>query len=413
MKSKLKKYSLIVISALFAIITLSAFDLEKGNDVVKDNFLFADKQLRFALQEVTNKLSELKKTPNDLVAPRNIQPDGSLRLIPAKDWCSGFFAGELWYMYEYTKDNYWKQKAEEYTALLEPVKSFKGTHDLGFMMYCSFGNGYKLTASHKYKQVIIESAKSLSSRFNPKVGCIRSWDRTEPKWLFPVIIDNMMNLEMLFEATKMTGDSSYYKIAVTHANTTMKNHFRKDYSSFHMVDYDPQTGVIRKKNTVQGYNDASAWARGQGWGLYGYTMCYRETGNKKYLAQAQHIAKFILTNPALPKDLIPYWDYNDPKIPSTSRDVSAAALVASALYELSTYCDKSLGYKEKADEILKNITKYYRVPYKGMHGFLTHSSTGHRPEGTEINVPIVYADYYFLEALIRKNKLENHLNPVK
>lgn len=413
MKRIFKKHKLIISSALFITISLNVFGIDKGTNIVNDNFENADKQLRFALQEINNKRSELKKAPNELVAPRNIQPNGSLRLVPAKDWCSGFFAGELWYLYEYTKDNYWKQKADEYTSLLEPVKSYKGTHDLGFIINCSAGNGYRLTSSPRYKEIIIESAKSLSSRFNPRVGCIRSWDCSEPKWLHPVIIDNMMNLEMLFEATKLSGDSSYYKIAVSHANTTMKNHFRKDYSSFHVIDNDPYTGLVRKKNTAQGYSDSSAWARGQAWGLYGYTMCYRETGDKKYLTHAQNIAKFIFTNPNLPADMIPYWDYNDPAIPSTPRDVSAAAVMASALYELSTYSDQSLGYKEKADVIVESIANHYRVPFKEMHGFLTYSSTGHKPAGTEINVPIVYADYYFLEALTRKNKLANNLNPLK
>ena len=276
----------------------------------------------------------------------------------------------------------------------------------GFMLYCSYGNGYRMEQSDKYKQVLLEGANSLASRFNPVVGCIRSWDHNGDKWQYPVIIDNMMNLEFLFWATKASGDSTFYKIAVTHADNTMKYHFRKDYSSYHVIDYDTITGNVRNKHTHQGYAHESAWARGQAWGLYGYTMCFRETGDRRYLNQAEQIASFIFHHPNLPSDLIPYWDYNDPETPASPRDVSAATITASALYELSAYSDKGGQYKKWADTIMENLTESYRVPLNQMHGFLLHSSTGHKPAGTEIDVPIVYADYYFLEALLRKKNLE-------
>ena len=260
---------------------------ERAGDLVSQDFAFADQQLRYALTETENVRISLGKTPEELPSPRNIQSDGSLRLVRARDWCSGFFPGELWYMYEYTKDDFWKKKAEFQTELLEPLKSYKGTHDLGFMLYCSYGNGYRMEQSDKYKQVLLEGANSLASRFNPVVGCIRSWDHNGDKWQYPVIIDNMMNLEFLFWATKASGDSTFYKIAVTHADNTMKNHFRKDYSSYHVIDYDTITGNVRNKHTHQGYAHESAWARGQAWGLYGYTMCFRETGDRRYLNQAE------------------------------------------------------------------------------------------------------------------------------
>lgn len=387
------------------VIVISCAKKETG-DLVSRDFSFAEKQLRYALTEVEIVQNLLGKTPEELPSPRNIQPDGSLRLVRARDWCSGFFPGELWYMYEYTKDNFWKEKAKFQTELLESLKSYKGTHDLGFMLYCSYGNGYRLDPSDKYKQVLLEGANSLISRFNPVVGCIRSWDHNGDKWLYPVIIDNMMNLEYLFWATKVLGDSTYYKIAVTHADNTMRNHFRKDFSSYHVIDYDTISGSVRNKHTHQGYTHESAWARGQAWGLYGYTMCYRETGDKKYLEQAEHIVSFIFNHPNMPSDLIPYWDYNDPEIPASPRDVSAAAIAASALYELSIFSEKGNLYKEYADIILKNLTESYMVPLNQMHGFLLQSSTGHKPGGTEIEVPIVYADYYFLEVLIRKKNLQ-------
>ena len=250
------------------------------------------------------------------------------------------------------------------------------------------------------KSVIIEAAKTLSTRFNPKVGAIRSWDHNSDKWDYPVIIDNMLNLELLFEATKLKGDSIYHQIAVKHANTTLKNHFRADNSSFHVVDYDPENGEIIQKTTAQGYADESAWARGQAWGLYGYTLCYRYTKNPIYLAQANKIADYILNHPNLPKDKVPYWDYNDPKIPDAPKDASAAAITASALFELATYANNK-SYTKSANQILNSLSNSYQAPANQNAGFILVHSTGHKPANSEIDVPINYADYYYLEALLR------------
>ena len=380
----------------------------KETDVVKDSFDFAGQQLKYAFTQIDSAKAsmpeeQLKRKP---VSPRTIEDNGALRLVASRDWTSGFFPGELWYMYEYTQDDFWKKQAQAFTANIEDQKTNGGTHDMGFKMYCSFGNGYRLTNDANYKDILLESAATLITRYKPTIGCIRSWDHSRDKWQCPVIIDNMMNLEFLFWATKASGDSTFYKIAVTHADNTMKYHFRKDYSSYHVIDYDTITGNVRNKHTHQGYAHESAWARGQAWGLYGYTMCFRETGDRRYLNQAEQIASFIFHHPNLPSDLIPYWDYNDPEIPASPRDVSAATITASALYELSAYSDKGGQYKKWADTIMENLTESYRVPLNQMHGFLLHSSTGHKPAGTEIDVPIVYADYYFLEALLRKKNLE-------
>jgi unsaturated chondroitin disaccharide hydrolase len=359
------------------------------------------KEFKYAEQQTTYMLEALKTadTSKGMVSPRTFE-NGKLKLVNSKDWTSGFFSGILWFLYDYTKDEKWLKQARVFTAKIANEQYNKTTHDLGFMIYCSFGNGYKLTKDENYKKVIIQAAKSLSTRFNAKAGVIRSWDHNKDKWKYPVIIDNMMNLELLFEATKLTGDSSFYKIAVSHANHTMINHFRPNFSSYHVVDYDPETGEVIQKNTAQGYSDASAWARGQAWGLYGYTMCYRETGDKRYLVQAQNIAKFIFNNPTLPKDLIPYWDYDDPAIPNTQRDASAAAITASALYELATY-SKGNDYKEKANTILSNLSELYKAPLNSNGDFILLHSTGHKPAKSEIDVPINYADYYYLEALLR------------
>lgn len=380
-----------------------------STDVVKDNFEFASQQLKYAFTEIDSVKASFtdEQKERQLFAPRNIQPDGSLRLVASRDWCSGFFPGELWYMYEYTKDNYWKQKAEEFTAPVEREKTNAGTHDMGFKVYCSFGNGYRLTGNKEYKEIMLQSAATLITRYKENVGCIRSWDHNRDKWQCPVIIDNMMNLELLYWAFKESGDSVYYNIAVNHARTTMKNHFREDYSSYHVVDYDTITGAVLHKHTHQGYAHESAWSRGQAWGLYGYTMCYRETRLPEFLKQAEKIAGFIFSNKTLPEDLIPYWDYNAPRIPDEPRDVSAAAVTACALYELSTYVsDMSVQYKVWTDTILDNLTKSYRARLRGDRGFLLLHSVGSGNHDSEMDVPIIYADYYFLEALLKKAKLE-------
>jgi len=364
-------------------------------------FSDAERQTKLLLQEII----KAKSANAELVSPRTLDK-GELKLVASRDWTSGFFPGELWFLYEYTGNKEWKQQAENFTANIEREKTNGGTHDMGFKVYCSFGTGFRLTNNQHYKEVIIQSAKTLSTRFRPITGTIRSWDHSGDKWAYPVIIDNMMNLELLFAATQLTGDSSFYKIAVSHATTTMKNHFRPDFSSYHVVGYDTLTGNVVKKSTHQGYADESAWSRGQVWGLYGYTMCYRFTKDKKYLEQAEKIATFILNHPNMPKDLVPYWDFNAPNIPNEERDASAAAALASGLYELSTYSKNGKLYKDKANKILESLTNNYRSPIGENKGFILLHSTGSRPSSSEVDVPLNYADYYYLEALLRSKKLK-------
>lgn len=366
----------------------------------------ADEQMRYALKCA----AEARKTAKgDRIAPRTVDKDGNMVLVGPKDWCSGFFAGNLWQMYQYEHTQFWRENAVSNTWLTESAKWHRGTHDLGFMIGDSFGKAYQLTGEQSYRDVMIQAARTLITRFSPKVGCIRSWDHNAKVWKYPVIIDNMMNLEMLFETTKLTGDSTFYKIAVSHANTTMKHHFRDDYSSFHVVDYDPETGAVRMRVTHQGYSDDSFWSRGQGWALYGYTMCYRYTHDKRYLAQAQGVAKFLLSLKNMPEDGIFYWDMKDPSIPNVPRDASAAALVASALYELQGYvdADQAKTYKAFADKIVDSLIDHYQAPVGTTQGFLLLHSTGHKPGNSEIDVPLNYADYYYLEALRRKAQLDN------
>lgn len=365
-----------------------------GQINVQKEFEFAAKQYQEMLASHTN-ITQF---------PQSTKPDGSPNDRTSDWWCSGFFGGSLWYIYEFTKDPKWEESADRWTMALDKEQYNTGTHDLGFMLYCSFGNGFRLTQNETYKNILLNGAKSLATRFDPKVGVIKSWNIFQEKYNYPVIIDNMMNLEFLFWAAKVSGNKDFYNICVTHADNTLKNHFRSDYSSYHVVCYGPDGDVLAKK-THQGAADESAWARGQAWGLYGYTVMYRETRDKKYLTQAQKIALFILNNPNLPADKVPYWDYSKP---GEERDASAAAITASALLELCQYSDKKQKtfFIAMATKILESLSSpTYKAKLGENNHFILMHSTGHKPGKSEIDVPLVYADYYYLEALLRYNKV--------
>lgn len=339
--------------------------------------------------------------------PRTFE-DGIVKMVNYKDWTSGFFPGSLWLMYELTSNGEFKTSAKHYTALIDSAQYRKNTHDLGFMINCSFGNGYRLTADSSYRKVMLNGAKTLMTRYNPNIGLIRSWDFNKDIWQYPVIIDNMMNLEFLFWASKESGDESIKAACISHADKTLENHYRADNSCFHVVDYDTVSFLPRHKQTHQGFNDESAWVRGQAWGLYGYTLMYRETGNKTYLDMAQKVAAYILDHPNMPDDKIPFWDFNAPNIPDEPRDASAAAIIASALLELSTYLPENSTYFNTAETILKNLSSEKYLAAKGENGlFVLKHSTGNWPKNSEIDTPLNYADYYFIEGLIRYKKLKN------
>jgi rhamnogalacturonyl hydrolase YesR len=388
-----------IIAASF-VLALGSLSAQKAS--LPAIFKNAEKQTAVLLKEVAS----VKGAGSNLVSPRTVE-NNALKMVASSDWTSGFFPGILWYLYEYTGDKKWRAEAEKFTTAMEKEKTNGGTHDMGFKIYCSFGNGYRLTNNPQYKAVIIQAAKTLSTRFNETAGVIKSWDNRK-EWKYPVIVDNMMNLELLFTATRFTGDSSFYRIAVSHAHTTLKNHFRADNSSFHVLDYDTVTGKVVAKATHQGFSDGSAWARGQAWGLYGYTMSYRETRDTQFLAQAERIARFILDHPRLPKDGVPYWDYDAANISTEPRDASAAAITASALFELSTYTKgkNAKEYRAWAQKILNSLTANYRSRVGENKGFLLVHSTGHKPAKSEVDVPIAYADYYYLEALLRSRRLK-------
>lgn len=375
-----------------------------------ENIKFAGAQLDLAIDTI-----EASGRP---LNPVTLDKDGSVYYCGYSDWRSGFFPGSIWYLSELTNDSKYIPLARKYTEAIRKAEDLTWHHDIGFIINCSFGNGLRLTGDTAYSNAMVQAARSLSTRFRPQAGIIQSWDvdrgwQSERGWECPVIIDNMMNLELLFEATKLSNDSSFYHIAVSHADRTLKEQFRPDGSCYHVIDYSLTDGSVRHRHTAQGYSHESAWSRGQAWAIYGFIVCYRETGEEKYLDQAIKTVRFMKSHPRMPQDLIPYWDMDAPNIPDEPRDASSASCMASALYELST-CqipDAAL-YKEYADSIMTSLSSHaYRAPLGSNGRFLLMHNVGSIPHDSEIDVPLNYADYYYLEALKRKKEIEqNSLN---
>ena len=363
-----------------------------------------ERGLQTAVEQSLIMAKELE--PQDSLLPRTYE-NGKLKTVKYHSWISGFFPGVLWQLYEYNQDEQFRKYAELFTSRVEPAKKMTSTHDLGFMLYCSFGQGYRLTGNKQYVEVIKEGTHSLLTRWNPHLKVMQSWGKNE-RWQFPVIIDNMMNLEMLCFMTRETSDQMYMDIAKTHANTTIENHFREDYSTYHVVSYDTITGQPHAKHTAQGDAHESSWSRGQSWGLYGYTMMYRETGDPAYLKQAIAIANFLVNHPRLPEDKIPYWDYDAPEIPNAERDASAGAIMASALIELSQLdkSESSSKWLDIAEKQLRSLSSpAYMAGIGEQGGFIIKHGVGHLRAGGEVDVPLSYGDYYYIEALLRYKKL--------
>lgn len=398
------KKHLIILTAAAMLLLVGCAKSNNGSQAEED---YAANAVEVAKQQLGFQV-KLIEDSGRFINPRTVV-DGTVQYVPADDWTSGFFPGTMFYMYDLTGNKKWLDYGVKYTETLDSIKFLKWHHDVGFMIYCSYGNALRVTNNEAYKDVIIEAAKSLSTRFRPVPGVIQSWDEDRGwqgtrGWECPVIIDNMMNLEMLFEATKYSGDSTFHKIAVSHADVTLANHFRPDWSSYHVIDYDKTTdGHVRNKHTAQGYAHESAWARGQAWAIYGFTVCYRYTKDQRYLDLVDNVYKYVFNHKNLPADMVPYWDFDAPNIPNEPRDASAAAIIASALYEAAEYGHPE--YRETADKIMKSLSSPSFLALVGTNGnFALMHSTGSIPHGHEIDVPLNYADYYYLEALTRKQK---------
>ena len=414
-------------------------------DIIKENVEHAEKQLAYLIS--ASEEGDTLRIPSTFKA-------GAIEFVPTDDWVSGFFAGTLWYMYELTGNEIYAEQAQKHTEILHEIQFLKWHHDVGFMVYDSYGNGLRLKNIPEYEQVLLNTAQSLSTRFRPAAGILQSWNTDNPAqwqahrgWDCPVIIDNMMNLELLFKVTEMTGDETYRNIAISHADKTLENHYREDFSTYHVVDYNDVTGEVLHHNTAQGIADGSRWARGQAWSIYGFTVAYRFTGDEKYIQRAKDVANYLLVNEDnMPEDMVPLWDFdiveysndlpkdeflyknlkdkNLPKEYTEIRDASSAAIIASALYELFWYT-KDESYKTAADKMIASLsTEAYRAKVGENGGFLLMHSVGSLPHSLinieagrlndhNIDVPLNYADYYFLEALIRKARVEKEENPIQ
>ena len=406
----------ILLTTVFCLFIFTSCTSNKKAEIafIEDNIAYSTAQTQLMLDEVG--VATTKNYPRTRI-------DGKLVATSIWDWTPGFFPGTLWYLYELTNDSLWKAKAEEWTNPLEPQQNLKSHHDIGFIMYCSYGNAERLAPKPAYKDILVQSAKSLCTRYNDTIQAIESWNYRKAwngnEWFFPVIIDNMMNLELLCYASKVTGDSTYKEIAMKHADTTLKNQFRKDHSSYHVVNYDETTGKALHHQTCQGYSDNSTWSRGQAWAIYGYTMMYRETQKPEYLEAAENFTDFYMKH--LEEDYVPMWDFNAGQKGYTPdgesyaknfmnnttgpRDASAAAIVCSALFELGEIT-KNQTYTDDAVKMLKSLASpAYRAPLGENANFMIMHCTGSIPHESEIDQPLVYADYYFIEALTRYKRL--------
>ncbi|MCX6136415.1 MAG: glycoside hydrolase family 88 protein [Ignavibacteriales bacterium] len=355
----------------------------------------------------SEKVSQTVREIGDTIAyPRSTTPEGKWKTAPIRDWTSGFFPGILWYMNELTGDSSFRRSAERWTDGLAPLQFYTGSHDIGFMVNCSFGNGYRLTKNEEYRKTILQTAQTLLTRYNPNVGCIKSWDNR--KWPYPVIIDNMMNLELLFWASQNGGTQQMHDAAVSHAEKTMQNHFRDDGSTYHVVGYDAENGNVLCKGTHQGYADASCWSRGQAWAIYGFAMSYRFTHDARFLRTAERAADYFIAH--LPADNVPYWDFQAPKIPNEPRDASAGAIATSALLELGGFVNDPIKREKYYASAVSMLESLSRQPYFSdqiaSSGILSHA-VGNRPAGSEINGSLIYGDYYFIEALLRYKQISS------
>jgi len=335
---------------------------------------------------------------------------GALDMRPVTWWTAGHFPGSLWYLYEATGDESLKNRALAWTEMLQENSKVTSNHDVGFIMYCSYGNARRLLKTDRFDAILAETAESLCVRFNEKLGLIRSWGKPDETRDFLVIPDNMMNLELLEAASKFAGNGKYAKIARSHADVTMKHHFRADGGTYHVLNYDQRpafVGLVQEIRRGQGASCETAWSRGQSWAIYGYTMMFRESGDARYLAFAQKLADFAIGNPNMPDDGVPYWDYG---APGEERDSSAGSIMASALLELSDFVpgDKGAAYRAFAvKQLLALASPAYFSEGDEIGHFLLKHGVGHKPALSEVDTPLDYGDYYFLEALLRFKAIAN------
>ncbi|MBN1129597.1 MAG: glycoside hydrolase family 88 protein [Chitinispirillaceae bacterium] len=359
----------------------------------------------FSLARLRTTMTQLQNATTTF--PRRAPQTGAVwQTVGPGDWVSGFYPGCLWYAYEKTGDTLFRYNARRWTEALYGQRTNTGTHDVGFMLFCSYGNGYRLLRTASYLPVIHTASQSLSTRYITLAGIIDSWSFAPFDTGWEAIIDNMMNLELLFWSAANGGTTTHRTMATSHAEKSMTNHFRPDSSTHHVVRYSQDNGAMIRQETRQGYSNASCWARGQAWAVYGFTMAYRFTRDARFLATARKAADYYLRR--LPADRVPFWDFDAPGIPADSvpRDASSSAIVASALLELATFtgAPDSARYRDSAVSLIRGL---WAPKYRGLstQASILNHSTGSRKEGHDVDMGIIYADYYFLEALVRYEKL--------
>jgi len=386
--------ALLCVSLLAGGLPPRALAQDPFDTLVQHDFDFAARQLNGTLAAISSTSSY----------PSTTKPDGSWNTTGASDWTSGFFPGSLWLMYERTGDTAWKTAATQRQAGIEGQKTSTSNHDVGFKIFTSFGNAYRLTGNDTYRQIVLTGASSLAKRYDPDVGCIRSWGSITDQTNFEVIIDNMMNLELLFWAAKHGGRPEWYAMAVSHATRTMQEHVRADGSTYQIVTYNPSTGAVKSKSTKQGYSSDSTWSRGQAWAVYGFTTAYRYTKDPRFLDAARRTADYFVRH--LPPDRVPYWDFDVPDKATAPRDTSAAAVTASALLELSGYEPDPAAEQRDIDtarDILTSLSSPTYAPRDPRFAAMLQHGTQHLPKGWA-DSGIMFGDYYFVEALGRYEK---------
>lgn len=344
--------------------------------------------------------------PDQDLLPHSWSPatQQAVRVLPHV-WTSGFFPACLWQAYAATGDTMWRRAAQSYLPRLAPQADNRRTHDLGFMIYLSHAPAWTLLGDRSALEVIERAASSLASRYDSRSGLIRSWETTG-RWQQPTIIDNLMNLELLFAASRWLGDSSWYQMAHTHALRSAELHQRADGSHFHVVDIDPATGQVRAKGNRQGLHDHSVWSRGQAWAIYGFAMAYRETADTILLHAARRSAQYFLTQ--LPPDAIPYWDFALPNPEGEPRDASAGAIAAAGLLllaEQESVDSLAQLWKMGSRDLLRSLAAPPMLTREARHHFTLQHATGNAKRNHEVDVPLIYADYYFTEALCRWEQL--------
>jgi hypothetical protein len=362
---------------------------------------------QFAAIQLSNTVVQMGNTNT---YPRSTMSNGRWTTVNNSDWTCGFFPGSLWYLYQQTGDTNYEKWAQEWTAGIAAQQFNTNTDDVGFMFNTSFGNGYRITSNSTYKSVLIQAAHSLTNRFNAIVGCLADDLLLAPPE-FQVIMDTTMNTELLYQAADINGDATMSAKAISHAERTMTNQIRPDDSTFHLVLYSTVNGALLYQGTRAGYSASSTWARAHAWSIYGFTMAYRETGYLPFLNTASRVADYYLTN--VPSDYVPYWDFDAPNLPNAPRDSSTAAITLSALIQLSqlaTNMQDSATFWTGAHNILESLgSTNYLAQGTTSSGILLHG-TGNPPQisDPEVNVSLIYGDYYFIEALRRYAEVYGH-----